>query len=138
MDLPYNSAVYETPGAKGAGWWTLKNVFVRRPVWIVEGTPKDPYYDSGKVVLYVDRELYHGYYKVSFTKAGELFRTNLCGQAWGRSADGKFAAPTALLMMGVNEKENRATPAGRYRKETFESGFDDGWFTATHLSKLSE
>ena len=138
MDLPYNPAVYETPGAKGAGWWTLNNVFVRRPVWIVEGTPKDPYYDSGKVVLYVDRDLYHGYYKVSFTKAGELFRTNLCGQTWGRSADGQFAAPSALLMMGVNEKENRATPAGRYRKETFERGFDDEWFSASHLSKLSE
>jgi hypothetical protein len=138
MELPYNNAVFETPGAKGAAWWTLKNVFIRRPVWIVEGTPKDPYYDSGKILLYVDRDLYHGYYKISFTKAGELFRTNLCGQAWGRTADGKFAAPTALLMMGVNEKENRGTPAGRYRRETFESNFEDVLFTPTHLSKLSE
>jgi hypothetical protein len=138
MEIPYNPVVFETPGAKGAGWWPLKNVYVRRPVWIVEGTPKDPYYDSGKIVLYVDRELYHGYYKISFTPAGELFRTNFCGQAWGRTDDGSFAAPTALLMLGVNEKEDRATPAGRFTKDTFDSGLENDLFTPKHLSKLSE
>ena len=138
MELPYNNAVYETPGATGAGWFTLKNVFVRRPVWMVEGTPRDPYYESARIVLYIDRDLYHGYYKLSFNKAGELYRTNFCGQAWGRSADGAFAAPTALLMLGVNEKENRGTPAGRFTKETFDRGFADTWFTAEHLSELSK
>lgn len=137
MTLPYNAAVYETPGARGAGWFTLGNVYVRRPVWVVEGTPRDPYYESARIVLYVDRELYHGYYKLSFNKAGELYRTNFCGTAWGRSADGTFAAPTALLMLGVNEKENRGTPAGRFTKETFERGFADDWFTPAHLDSLS-
>jgi hypothetical protein len=137
MDVPYNRAVFETPGASGAGWFTLDNAFVKRPVWIVEGTPKDPYYEAGKIVLYVDRDLYHGYYKLSFNKAGELYRTNFCGQSWGRSTDGGFAAPSALLMLGVNEKENRGTPAGRYTKETFERGFPDDWFTAEHLGQLS-
>ncbi len=136
--LPYNPAVFEMPGATGAGWWTLKNVFIRRPVWIVEGTPKDPYYESGKIVLYVDRDLYHGYYKISFTKAGELYRTNLCGQVWAKTPDGSFAAPSALLMLGVNEKENRGTPAGRYTKETYDLAFPDEWFTPTHLDELSK
>jgi len=137
MTLPYNNAVFETPGASGAGWFPLNNVYVRRPVWIVEGTPKDPYYEAGKVVLYVDRELYNGYYKLTYNKAGELYRTNFCGAAWGRSADGSFAAATALLMLGVNEKENRGTPAGRYTTQTFERGFPDDWFTAEHLGRLS-
>jgi hypothetical protein len=137
MTLPYNAAVYETPGARGAGWFTLGNVYVRRPVWVVEGTPRDPYYESARIVLYIDRELYHGYYKLSFNKAGELYRTNFCGTAWGRSADGEFAAPTALLMLGVNEKENRGTPAGRFTTETFERAFPDEWFTPAHLDSLS-
>lgn len=137
MKLPYNNAVYETPGAQGAGWWPLKNVFIRRPVWIVEGMPKDPYYESGKILLYIDREMYHGYYKITFSKAGELYRTNLCGQAWGKTPDGSFAAPTALLMVGINEKEQRGTPAGRYTKETFERNFADDWFTPKHLDDLS-
>ena len=131
MELPYNHAVFETPGATGAGWFTLDNVYVQRPVWIVEGTPKDPYYEAGKIVLYVDRDLYHGYYKLSFNKAGELYRTNFCGQAWGRSTDGAFAAPTALLMLGVNEKENRGTPAGRYHQARPSSAASrTNWFTA--------
>ena len=137
MTVPYNAAVYETPGAKGAGWFPLDNVYARRPVWIVEGTPKDPYYEAGRIVLYVDRDLYNGYYKLSYNKAGELYRTNFCGAAWGRSADGSFSAPTALLMLGVNEKENRGTPAGRFTTETFERAFPAGWFTAAHLDELS-
>ena len=40
-------------------------------------------------------------------------------------------------MLGVNEKENRGTPAGRYTKETFERGFPENWFTAEHLSQMS-
>jgi hypothetical protein len=137
MTVPYNAAVYETPGARGAGWFPLGNVYARRPVWIVEGTPRDPYYEAGRIVLYVDRDLYHGYYKLSYNKAGELYRTNFCGTAWGRSADGRFAAPTALLMLGVNEKENRGTPAGRFTTETFERQFPGDWFTAAHLDELS-
>jgi len=137
MTLPYNRAVFETPGATGAGWFTLDNVFIKRPVWLVEGTPRDPYYEAAKILLYVDRDLYNGYYKLSFSKAGELYRTNFCGQAWGRTDNGSFAAPSALLMLGVNEKENRGTPAGRYTTETFERGFPEKWFTPEHLSELS-
>jgi hypothetical protein len=138
MDFPYNAAVYEMPGARGAGWWTLKNVFVRRPVWIVAGVPKDPYYEAGKILLYIDRELYHAYYKLGFTRAGEQYQTNLCGQAWGRTPNGRFGAPSALLMTGINEKENRGTPTGRFTRETFERGFADSWFTPEHLSKLAD
>jgi hypothetical protein len=137
MTLPYNAAVYETPGAKGAGWFPLGNVYAKRPVWIVEGTPRDPYYEAARIVLYVDRDLYNGYYKLSYNKAGELYRTNFCGTAWGRSADGGFGAPTALLMLGVNEKENRGTPAGRFTKQTYDRAFADGWFTTGHLDELS-
>lgn len=138
MELPYNKAVFETPRATGAGWFTLDNGYIKRPVWIVEGTPKDPYYEAGKIVLYVDRELFNGYYKLTYNKAGELYRTNFCGQAWGRSPDGSFAAATPALMLGVNEKENRGTPAGRYTRETFERGFADNWFSPEHLSELSQ
>jgi hypothetical protein len=138
MELPYNGAVYETPGASGAGWLTLKNVFVQRPVWIVEGIPKDPYYEAGRIVLYIDRELYHAYYKLGYTRAGEQYQTNFCGTAWGKAPDGSFGAPSALLMTGVNEKENRGTPTGRYTRETFEREFSDDWFTPEHLSRLSQ
>ena len=138
MEVPYNRAVYEASGATGAPWLTLDNVFVRRPVWIVEGTPRDPYYDVGKVVLYIDRELYHAYYKIGYTKAGEQFQTNFCGTGWGRTPDGRFAAPSAFLMTGVNERENRGTPTGRYTRETFVRDFADEWFTPEHLTKLGE
>lgn len=137
LDLPYNNAVYETPGAKGAGWLTLRNVFVRRPVWVVEGVPRDPYYEAGRAVLYVDRELYNAYYKISYTRAGEQYQTNFCGSAWGKSPDGKFGSPTPVLMTGVNEKEDRGTPTGRYTRVTFDRALGTDAFTPEHLARLS-
>ena len=59
-----------------------------------------------------------------FNKAGELYRTNFCGTGVGalrRTA--RFAAPTALLMLGVNEKENRGTPAGRFTQRDLRARF---------------
>ena len=88
-------------------------------------------------MLYIDRDLYHGYYKLAYTRAGEQYQTNFCGQAWGRVPDGSFAAPSPLLMTGVNERENRGTPTGRDTRETYDRGFADDWFTAGHLRKLS-
>lgn len=137
MTLPYINAVYETPGAKGAGWFTVKNVYIRRPVWLIEGTPRDPYYEAGKIHIYVDRELFNAYYKIAFSKAGEQYQTNFCGNAWARTPDGTFAAPSSLLMIGVNEKENRGTPTGRFTKETYDRAFADSWFAPEHLRKLS-
>jgi hypothetical protein len=138
MEVPYNRAVYEVAGAEGAAWLTLDNVFVRRPVWIVEGKPRDPYYDLGRIVLYLDRELFHAYYKIGYSKAGDQFQTNLCGTGWGRTSDGAFAAPTGFLMTGINERENRATPTGRYTRASFVRDFSDSWFTPEQLGKLSE
>ncbi len=138
MEVPYNRAVYEVPGATGAPWLTLGNVFVQRPVWVVEGKPRDPYYDLGRVILYIDRELYHAYYKIGYSKGGDQFQTNFCGTGWGRTPDGQFAAPTAFLMTGINERENRGTPTGRYTRETFVRDFADEWFSPEHLTKLSE
>lgn len=137
MNLPYINAVYETPGAQGAGWFTLKNVYIRRPVWVIEGTPRDAYYEAGKILIYVDREMYNAYYKLAFSKAGEQYQTNFCGNAWGRTPDGTFSAPSSLLMVGVNEKENRGTPTGRFTKETYDRAFPDSWFAPEHLRQLS-
>lgn len=137
MELPYNAAVYETPGATGAGWLTLNNAFVRRPVWIVEGRARDPYYGAGRIVLYVDRDLYHAYYKIAYTPAGEQYQTTFCGTVWGRTPDGSFAAPASALVIGVNEKEDRGTPAGRFTRHTFVRRFPQGWFTPESLARLS-
>ena len=50
----------------------------------------------------------------------------------------RSGAPTALLMLGVNEKENRGTPAGRPHTGRPTTALSpDGWFTTAHLDELS-
>jgi hypothetical protein len=137
MTLPYNAAVYETPGAKGAGGFRSATSTpsarcgssrARRAIPITRQRASSSTSIATSTTATTSSR---------YNKAGELYRTNFCGTAWGRSADGGFAAPTALLMLGVNEKENRGTPAGRFTKQTYDRAFADGWFTNAHLDELS-
>jgi hypothetical protein len=58
VDIPYFKGAYETPGAKGAPWLIVENLqMIPRPVWIIEGQSEDPYYNFGKVIMYMDKDM---------------------------------------------------------------------------------
>jgi hypothetical protein len=42
-------------------WAPVQYALVPRPVWVVEATPKNPYYLYGKQVLYLDQDTFRGY-----------------------------------------------------------------------------
>ncbi len=65
---------YQDPKWKGVSWAPLNITYVPRKVWIVEQMPKDPYYNWGLHVNYVDQETYTIWYKEVYEKSGE-FRT---------------------------------------------------------------
>jgi hypothetical protein len=47
-------------------------VLVRRPVWIVEATPRDPNYLYGRILLRFDAETYQGSFASKYDRAGTL------------------------------------------------------------------
>ena len=139
VTIPYFKGAYETPGAKGAPWLIVDNlVLVPRPVWILEGESNDPYYNFGKVVMYMDKDLYRIYWKLVHNRAGEYFYNAMCAYHWVKTADGTFSAVAPNLVVGVNDKTNRAALGGRYSSQFFESEWPEDYFSLRTLTHLSD
>jgi hypothetical protein len=105
---------FELPGWTGAPWCPIEEVLIRRPHWIVEAIPKDPYYLYGKLVLRFDKDIYLGSYSSKYDWQGNLIasyaavRTNVVkvapGEFWGWAG--------GAVAMALNWKQDRATTAG--------------------------
>lgn len=139
IDIPYFQAAYETPGAQGAPWQVVQNLkLIPRPVWILEGQSEDPYYNFGKVIMYMDKEMYRIYWKLVHNRGGEYFYNAMCAYHFARRPDGSHTAVVPNLVIGVNDKRNRAALGGRYSSQFFEHDFEDGYFTLATLRELSD
>jgi hypothetical protein len=105
---------FQVPGWTGAPWCPIQEVLIRRPHWVVEAVPKDPYYLYGKLVLRFDKEVYLGSYSSKYDWQGNLtssysaIRTNIVkvapGELWGWAG--------SSVAMALNWRLDRATTAG--------------------------
>ncbi|MBI4516090.1 MAG: DUF1329 domain-containing protein [Deltaproteobacteria bacterium] len=139
VQIPYFKAGYETPGSKGVPWLIVENLsMVPRPVWIVEGQSEDPYYNFGKVIMYMDKEMYRIYWKLVHNRAGEYFYNAMCAYHWSKNDDGTLTSVTPNMVVGVNDKTNRAALGGRYSSQFIETKYDDDYFTLHHLTHMSD
>jgi hypothetical protein len=66
---------FQDPTWDGIPWAPVVQVLLRRPVWVIEGKPKDRYYLYGKIQLHIDRETYQGSWNRKFGWKGELLST---------------------------------------------------------------
>ncbi|MFN8545212.1 MAG: DUF1329 domain-containing protein [Candidatus Binatia bacterium] len=69
-DVPRIGA--DDPAWKGLPWAPVSQTLVRRPVWIVEATPRDPNYLYGRILLRFDAETYRGTWASKYDRAGTL------------------------------------------------------------------
>jgi hypothetical protein len=115
MIVPGGARVgFQVPEWKGVAWCPVQQILIRRPHWIVEGVPKDPYYLYGKLVLRFDKDIYLGSYSSKYDWKGKLLtsysaiRTNLIrvgpGEYWGWIG--------GAVAVATNWKLDRATTAG--------------------------
>lgn len=105
---------FQVPGWTGAPWCPVKEVLIRRPHWVVEAVPKDPYYLFGKLVFRFDKDLFMGSYSSKYDWKGNLIgsysaiRTNIVraapGELWGWAG--------GAVAVALNWKLDRATTAG--------------------------
>ena len=138
IETPYMSAGYEKPGSKGAPWWVQENLsFIPRPVWVVEGKSSDPYYNFGKVIMYFDKEMYRIYWKLVHNRAGEYFYTAMCGYHFVKN-DETFSSVFPNLVIGVNDKTNRAALGGRYQSSFLEQKWDPAYFTLRTITHMTD
>ena len=100
---------WEKEGWKGKAWWPTTIQLVKRPVWVIEATAKDPKYAYGRQVLWIDRELYIAYYKEAYNRAGQLWRVLLNSVTVARTPEGDFSLAQPELTLSVDELLGRAT-----------------------------
>src|SRR5438093_344197 len=92
----------------------VQEILIRRPHWVIEAIPKDPYYLYGKLLLRFDKDIYLGSYSSKYDWQGKLIssyaaiRTNVIrvapGEYWGWVG--------GAVALAVNWKLDRATTAG--------------------------
>jgi len=139
VEIPYFKGAYETPGAKGIPWLVVDNMYmIPRPVWILEGQSDDPYYNFGKVIMYMDKDMYKIWWKLVHNRAGEYFYNALCAFHFSSNDDRSFMTVTPNMVIGTNDKTNRACMAGRYSSQFIERNFDKDYFTLHHLTHMSD
>ncbi|MGB5159384.1 DUF1329 domain-containing protein [Desulfobacterium sp. N47] len=108
--------IYEVPGWKGDAWAPAPGVitYVPRKVWVVEQTPKDPYYNWGLHINYVDQETYVIWYKEVYDKSG-AFRTWVSLLThYSESPGGNNNTGDYDGQLYVDEKSRHATWSGRF------------------------
>ncbi len=139
VEIPYFKGAYETPGAKGIPWLVVENLkMVPREVWILHGQSEDPYYNFGKVIMYMDKVMYRIWWKLVHNRAGEYFYNAMCAYQFSQTPDGSFKTVSPNMVVGVNDKTNRACLAGRYSSLFIEENYPSDYFTLRTLTRLSD
>jgi len=100
---------YEVDGWRGAPWAPTNALWVTRPVWVVEGRPRDRYYSYGRQLFYVDRETFQAYYKVVDTPAGEYWKTVMADLGMSCAPRQERCYPVVAMSLFVDDKNDRAT-----------------------------
>ncbi len=109
---PYVTKGYETPGWKGVPWAPVSLTWYPRPVWIVEGVPKDPYYNGGRLTHYVDKDNYTMYFKIVYDNAGEYWKTVYFSGSCSETEDtGVRCFSVHSFYLIANDRRHHATTA---------------------------
>lgn len=132
---------YENPGFQGKAWWPTNVKLAKRLCWVVEATPKDPYYAYGRRVAYIDQKTYWGYWATLYDRAGEYWKTILWMDKMVYTPGRYMSTRQAFWGLGQDDRQNRATLFDTISKGYFSeyvNGFPNSVFTNSVLSSLGK
>lgn len=132
---------YQNGNAEGAAWWPVNVEFAVRRCWVVEATPKDPYYAYGRRIGYIDKSAYWAYWGELYDPSGEYWRTILWTDKMAYTPGRRlvFRYPFWGLMM--DHKKNAAgviDTTGKGYFTEFELGLSTSVYTTQNLSSLGK
>ncbi len=134
---------YDNPNWKGPPWVPQNITYVPRKVWIVEQVPKDPYYNWGLHINYIDQKTYIIWYKEVFDRSGD-FRTWVSYLThYNEAPSGKNNTGDYDTTLFVDEKAHHATAVNRSPDpEAFlfmpASKLDASFFSVSNFLMLSK
>jgi len=144
MPWPGKSKTFDKSGIswQGAAWWPTNLYVTKRPVWLIEAVSKDPYYAYGRQVIWVDKELFRGYYKEVYDRAGQYWKTILVGGGQALSEDNVFSTRQADFGLAIDEHAataaNVVLPLREGNDIRVNVGLDPGDFSYQGLSRFGK
>lgn len=132
---------YETPGWTGKAWAPTNLKLAKRTCWVVEATPKDPYYAYGRRILYIDKHAYWAYWTTLYDRAGEYWKTIIWMDKMGYTPGRDMTVRHPFWGVGEDVRQNRGSffdvqSKGYYTE--YELGFPDSTYTTSNLAALGK
>jgi hypothetical protein len=94
---------------KGAPWAPLTVTYVPRQVWVIEQWPKDPYYNWGLHINYVDKETHVIFLKEVYDKAGQFRTWNLYPLHYSEAPSGNNTVGMGEATINIDERIRHGT-----------------------------
>lgn len=132
---------FETEGWQGAPWAPTELKLAKRKCWVVEATPKDPYYAYGRRVGYIDKTAYFPYWATLYDRAGEYWKTILWLDKMGYTPGRDMTVRHPFWGLGEDVRQNRASSFDVQSKGYFTEyslGFPDSTYTTGNLSAMGK
>ena len=105
---------FEDPNWTGLSWAPISAGLAKRPMWVIEGTPKDRYYLYGKIQLWIDAETWDGAWNIKYSWQGDVVHSYQTMARVNQKAENGEMMPAATQVWACAEnfKMNRATLGG--------------------------
>lgn len=100
---------YQAKDWQGAPWAPTNLVWVKRPMYVIEMTPKDRYYNYGTHYLWADPETYATTYKIIYDRSGKYWKTLYMVNFFCQSQDKKMALVAVAGQNIIDERADHAT-----------------------------
>jgi hypothetical protein len=132
---------YEKEGWTGVAWAPTKLKLAKRKCWVVEATPKDPYYAYGRRVVYIDKFAYWAFWTTLYDRAGEYWKTILWLDKMAYTPGRDMTTRHPFWGLGEDVRQNRASffdvqSKGYYTE--YSLGFPDSTYVTTNLSAMGK
>jgi hypothetical protein len=149
VKYPYNTkrikVGFEVPGWKGDSWAPAPGTltYVPRKVWVIEQMPKDPYYNWGLHINYVDQKTYNIWYKEVYDKSGTFHTWVSLLVHYSETPSGKNNTGDHDCQLYIDEVYHHATASNRAsHQEAFlympASKINPEFFTTSNFLLLSK
>lgn len=100
---------YQNEGWQGVPWAPLNFIWVKRPVYVIEMAPKDPYYNYGTQTIYVDAENWCPVHKTINDRADKFWKFTFHAQMNYESEDKQMRVQSAGNQVVVDDRNSRST-----------------------------
>jgi hypothetical protein len=132
---------YEKEGWQGVAWAPTNMKLAKRKCWVLEATPKDPYYSYGRRILYEDQVAYWPYWVTLYDRAGEYWKTVVWMDKMAYTPGRDMTTRHPFWGVGEDVRQNRASffdvQAKGYYTE-YSLGFGNDTYTTVNLSAMGK